>query len=303
MFNNWFKKEKPVQGMMGFGGGAAGYLLRGGKSFIDSSITLVNYGSNTTTPYSFPAQWQNAGEITTVVFGGSGAGGNGAGGGFLHGGGGGGSGTANYNYPLPSPAANLDIVQNGLTFVYNATSTGDTFNEVKRTNDSSSLFKLANGKNGPGQSGAPATPAGYNANRSGAGGGSGGSREQSGNSGSSGSGVGGGGGGAFGRGNGGNSGPGASGGGSNSPYPSYPQWTVSGGSPSPGGNRSGEYGGAGGRGASLNVTSPGFSIPSPNNAFGAGGGGGGPNSGPGNREPTPGTPGFFVVYVEGKVLE
>ena len=29
MFNNWHKKEKPIQGMMGFGGGATGYLVGG----------------------------------------------------------------------------------------------------------------------------------------------------------------------------------------------------------------------------------------------------------------------------------
>ena len=29
MFNNWHKKEKPIQGMMGMGGGATGYLVGG----------------------------------------------------------------------------------------------------------------------------------------------------------------------------------------------------------------------------------------------------------------------------------
>ena len=29
MLNNWFKKEKPIQGMMGFGGGATGNLVGG----------------------------------------------------------------------------------------------------------------------------------------------------------------------------------------------------------------------------------------------------------------------------------
>ena len=28
MFNNWYRKENPIQGMMGFGGGATGYLVR-----------------------------------------------------------------------------------------------------------------------------------------------------------------------------------------------------------------------------------------------------------------------------------
>ena len=29
MFNNWYRKERPIQGMMGMGGGATGYLVRG----------------------------------------------------------------------------------------------------------------------------------------------------------------------------------------------------------------------------------------------------------------------------------
>ena len=29
MLNNWEKKEKPIQGMMGMGGGATGYLVGG----------------------------------------------------------------------------------------------------------------------------------------------------------------------------------------------------------------------------------------------------------------------------------
>ena len=29
MFNNWHKKEKPIQGMMGMGGGATGSLVGG----------------------------------------------------------------------------------------------------------------------------------------------------------------------------------------------------------------------------------------------------------------------------------
>ena len=30
MFNNWYRKEQPIQGMMGMGGGATGYLTGGG---------------------------------------------------------------------------------------------------------------------------------------------------------------------------------------------------------------------------------------------------------------------------------
>ena len=34
MLNNWEKKEKPIQGMMGMGGGATGYLIGGGGNTI-----------------------------------------------------------------------------------------------------------------------------------------------------------------------------------------------------------------------------------------------------------------------------
>ena len=38
MLNNWEKKEKPIQGMMGMGGGAAGYLVRGSSiNYFDGS--------------------------------------------------------------------------------------------------------------------------------------------------------------------------------------------------------------------------------------------------------------------------
>ena len=40
MLNNWFKKEKPIQGMMGFGGGATGYLVGGGGGLVDVEIHM-----------------------------------------------------------------------------------------------------------------------------------------------------------------------------------------------------------------------------------------------------------------------
>ena len=41
MLNNWEKKEKPIQGMMGFGGGATGYLAgsAGGGGFSGTGGT------------------------------------------------------------------------------------------------------------------------------------------------------------------------------------------------------------------------------------------------------------------------
>ena len=37
MFNNWYRKERPIQGMMGMGGGATGYLVGGGGGVEDGS--------------------------------------------------------------------------------------------------------------------------------------------------------------------------------------------------------------------------------------------------------------------------
>jgi len=37
MLNNWYKKEKPIQGMIGMGGGATGYISSGGGSGLGSS--------------------------------------------------------------------------------------------------------------------------------------------------------------------------------------------------------------------------------------------------------------------------
>ena len=42
MFNNFHRKEKPIQGMMGMGGGATGSLVRGGAAAVD--VELHIYG-------------------------------------------------------------------------------------------------------------------------------------------------------------------------------------------------------------------------------------------------------------------
>ena len=34
MLNNWHKKEKPIQGLMGFGGGATGNLVGAGGGLV-----------------------------------------------------------------------------------------------------------------------------------------------------------------------------------------------------------------------------------------------------------------------------
>jgi hypothetical protein len=55
MLNNWHKKEKPIQGMMGVGGGATGYLVGGGSSSIESSGGLVNdYGGYRYHIFNYP---------------------------------------------------------------------------------------------------------------------------------------------------------------------------------------------------------------------------------------------------------
>ena len=81
MFNNWFKKEKPIQGMMGFGGGAAGYLLGGaggggiegtGGTVDDSTFSDYNV-HYFTAPGSFSLNAD--GYIDIAVVGGGGGGG------------------------------------------------------------------------------------------------------------------------------------------------------------------------------------------------------------------------------------
>ena len=99
MFNNWFKKEKPIQGMMGFGGGATGYLGGGGGGGILASggiesesdgmkfhrFVTPNNGRGSST-HTFTVQ-SGAATCNIMVVGGGGAGGYANEG---HGGGGGG---------------------------------------------------------------------------------------------------------------------------------------------------------------------------------------------------------------------
>ena len=46
MFNNWFRKEKPIQGLMGMGGGATGNLVGGGGGSVDVEIHMYGGKSN-----------------------------------------------------------------------------------------------------------------------------------------------------------------------------------------------------------------------------------------------------------------
>lgn len=60
MFNNWEKKEKPIQGMMGMGGGATGYLAGGSTSagsgilrYLDRTVAS-SFNNTTTKPGQLP---------------------------------------------------------------------------------------------------------------------------------------------------------------------------------------------------------------------------------------------------------
>ena len=91
MLNNWHKKEKPVQGMMGIGGGATGYLVGGGGGPVESSGGLVNdYGGYRYHIFAYPNSDDfvagsdiSNGTIDLLLVAGGGAGGSyyGAGGG------------------------------------------------------------------------------------------------------------------------------------------------------------------------------------------------------------------------------
>ena len=59
MFNNWFRKERPIQGMMGMGGGTTGYLTGGGGP--SSNPPLYNW--TTGTSYTFNTDSTDTGAL------------------------------------------------------------------------------------------------------------------------------------------------------------------------------------------------------------------------------------------------
>ena len=97
MLNNWEKKEKPIQGMMGFGGGATGYLVGGGGlgPFQLTGGTQSVIGDYTFHKFTngMPGQFTvDSGETVDAVIliaaggggGGCQVGGGGGGGGLIH---------------------------------------------------------------------------------------------------------------------------------------------------------------------------------------------------------------------------
>lgn len=118
MFNNWHKKEKPIQGLMGFGGGATGNLAGGGAS-SGFSGTGGSYEKTPGDGYKYH-MFKNGGPTTFTVdpgFNGDTTGveilvvAGGGGGGNRTGGGGGAGGVAfASNIPLPSSLAGNNLI-------------------------------------------------------------------------------------------------------------------------------------------------------------------------------------------------
>ena len=93
MLNNWHKKEKPIQGLMGFGGGATGNLVRGGGGGSFSGTGGSNTADSGGYRYHFfrnggpttftvdPTYAGDAAGLEILVIAGGGGGGNRTGGG------------------------------------------------------------------------------------------------------------------------------------------------------------------------------------------------------------------------------
>ena len=103
--NSWFKKEKPILGVTGFGGGAASLFRAGGATPMEATggnyvLTPGNgykYHTFTASGSFVCSELGDTGEIEVLVVGGGGGGGNGGGEG---GGGGGAGGLRNFDITL-----------------------------------------------------------------------------------------------------------------------------------------------------------------------------------------------------------
>ena len=121
MFNNWHKKEKPIQGLMGFGGGATGPLVRGvggGSTFSgtggDNTVETGGYRYHfyrNGGPGVFAVDPNYGGDATgleILVIAGGGGGGNRTGGG-------GGAGGIAFAHNIPVNTIPRNIAGNNIT--------------------------------------------------------------------------------------------------------------------------------------------------------------------------------------------
>ena len=123
MLNNWHKKEKPIQGLMGFGGGATGNLVgaggggstfsgTGGTNTVDSGgyrYHFFRYGG----PNTFTVDPNYAGDATgleILVIAGGGGGGNRTGGG-------GGAGGIAFAHSIPNNTIPVSVAGTNIPIV------------------------------------------------------------------------------------------------------------------------------------------------------------------------------------------
>ena len=112
MFDKFFKKEKPLQGLAGLGGGFARF--KGGGSVSVSGGTAIPDGSYTIRVFTSPGTLSISGgtlDVEYLVVGGGGAGGSGGG----PGGGGGGAGgmLSGSGYTLPADDHSITVGDGG----------------------------------------------------------------------------------------------------------------------------------------------------------------------------------------------
>ena len=168
MFNNWFRKEKPIQGMMGMGGGATGYLVGG-----DSNRIRVTGGTQTTIggylfielengmPGTFTVDAGETEEAVILLAAGGGGGGAQVGGG----GGGGGLVFRNDATLIPGPYS-YSVGAGGIAKIYNILgpntggSGGDTTLTFPGSHPYGNVTNTAKGGGGGGGHGAGAASGG-----------------------------------------------------------------------------------------------------------------------------------------------
>ena len=113
MLDRWFKKEKPLQGLTGMGGGVVSRVLGGVAPFVATGGTKTGpsggyfYHDYTTSGSGTPFQVTSGKtDIEVLLVGGGGAGGRGSGWG---GGGGGGGAVGVYSVPIGTGTYDLTV--------------------------------------------------------------------------------------------------------------------------------------------------------------------------------------------------